>query len=258
MPAMKVKLRHFFELLYLLVQKELKVRYKNSFLGYLWALANPFAFALVYYIAFRVIMRVEMPNYSLFLLAGLFPWVWLTNALAHATSSYRRNASLVKRVNLQRAVLPLSNVVHELVHFCFSIPVILLFIFVAGEVFYAAWIWQLPLMILLQLMLVYPLALLLALANVYAHDVEYLVGIVLSMLFFLTPIVYPLSMVPEKYHVFFDLSPVAALIQNWRSVLLHGSLDTGYFLLVLVTSLALTVLACAVYSRASARLGELL
>lgn len=255
---MKRQMRHFFELLYLLVQKELKVRYKNSFLGYLWALANPFAFALVYYVAFKVIMRVQMPNYSVFLLAGLFPWVWLTNALVHATSSYRRNASLVKRVNLQRAVLPLSNVVHEMVHFCFAIPVILLFMLFAGEVFYASWIWQVPAMIVVQLVMIYPLALLLALANVYVHDVEYLVGIVLSMLFFLTPIVYPLSMVPEKYHIFFDLSPVAALTQDWRGVLLEGHMDMLYFAYVLLTAVILSAFAYAVYKRTSVRLGELL
>jgi lipopolysaccharide transport system permease protein len=255
---MKRQIRQFFELLYLLVQKELKVRYKSSFLGYLWALANPFAFALVYYVAFKIIMRVQMPNYSLFLLTGMFPWVWFTNALVHATGSYRNNASLVKRVNLQRAVLPLSNVAHEMVHFCFAIPVILIFILVAGGVFYVAWIWQLPVMLLLQLIMVYPLALLCALANVYVHDVEYLIGIGLSMLFFLTPIVYPLSMVPEKYRIFFDLSPVAGLIQGWRGVLLNGTLDMHAFLHVLITALILSVLAYATYSRASSRLGELL
>lgn len=255
---MKISVSHFIELLFLLVQKELKVRYKSSFLGYLWAMANPFAFAVVYYFAFKVIMRVQMPNYSLFLLAGMFPWVWFTNALSQATASYRNNASLVKKVNLQRSVLPLSNVMHEMVHFCLAIPVLLLFILIAGGVFYPSWAWQLPVMIILQILLIYPLALILALANVFVHDVEYLVGIGLSLLFFLTPIVYPLSMVPEKYQLFFEFSPVAMLIQNWRDVFLTGNLNWATFGYCVVIAGLLSLVAWVVYEKTSAKLGELL
>src|ERR1017187_10114811 len=109
---MSFNFRRIAEVVYLLVLKELKVRYKSSFFGYLWALANPFAFALVYYIAFKVIMRVQMPNYSIFLLTAMFPWIWLTNSIVQASGSLRNNASLIKKVNLSCAVLPLSNVAH--------------------------------------------------------------------------------------------------------------------------------------------------
>lgn len=255
---MKFSVNHFMELLFLLVQKELKIRYKSSFLGYLWAMANPFAFAVVYYFAFKVIMRVQMPNYSLFLLAGMFPWVWFTNALSHATGSYRNNASLVKKVNLQRSVLPLSNVMHEMVHFCLAIPVLLLFILIAGGDFYLSWFWQIPLMIMLQVMLIYPLALVLALANVYVHDVEYLVGISLSLLFFLTPIVYPLSMVPVKYHALFEMSPITMLIQNWRDVFLEGNLNLITFSTAVAIATIFIVIAWFVYGKTSSKLGELL
>jgi lipopolysaccharide transport system permease protein len=252
------KIRQFLELLYLLVQKELKVRYKSSVLGYLWALANPFAFALVYYIAFKIIMRVQMPNYSIFLLAGMFPWVWMSNSLIQATSSYKNNASLVKKVNLNRAVLPLSNVAHEMVHFFFALPVLAIFIKFAGGDFFLSWIWQIPLMLLLQLFLVYPIALILALANVYVHDVEYLIGIFLSLLFFMTPIVYPITMVPESYRIYFEWSPVYSLITNWRDVLLSGTLNPETYLLAGLMAFTLGGLAAIFYRKASVRMGELL
>ena len=255
---MNNRIRHFFELLYLLVQKDLKVRYKSSVLGYLWALANPFAFALVYYIAFKVIMRVQMHNYSVFLLTGMFPWAWLTNSLSQATGSYRKNASLVKKVNLDRAVLPLGNVAHEMVHFCFALPVLGFFIYFTGGSMYASWLWQIPLLILLQLAMVYPVGLMLALANVYVHDVEYLVGIGLSMLFFLTPVVYPVTMVPEKYRHYFEWSPLAALIDNWRGVFLDGAINTELFNHCIIVAAIVTVMAIAVYRKASRKLGELL
>lgn len=249
---------HFFELLFLLVQKELKIRYKSSFLGYLWALANPFAFALVYYIAFKVIMRMQMPNYSIFLLTGMFPWVWFANSLVQATGSFRNNASLVKRVNVNRAVLPLSNVTHEMVHFGFAIPVLTAFILFVGGGPHYSWIWQLPMMLLLQFVLAYPLALLFALANVYVHDVEYLVGIGMSLLFFLTPIVYPLDMVPEGYRAIFAWNPLAALIGNWRNLFLEGRLDLDMYLGCLFAGLVFALLSYVAYRKMSIRLGELL
>lgn len=249
---------HFFELLFLLVKKELKVRYKSSFLGYLWALANPIAFALVYYIAFKVIMRVQMPNYSIFLLTGMFPWVWFSNSLIQATGSYRNNASLVKRVNVNRAVLPLSNVTHEMVHFGFAVPVLFAFILLVNGGLHISWLWQLPLMLLLQFMLSYPLALLLAIANVYVHDIEYLVGIGMSLLFFLTPIVYPLDMVPEGYRNLFAWNPLAALIENWRNLFFEGELDMERYLACLMASLVFSTLSFIVYRKMSPKLGELL
>jgi len=253
-----VRIRHSFELLYLLVQKELRVRYKNSVLGYLWALANPFAFAVVYYFAFKVIMRVEMPNYSTFLLTGMFPWIWLTNGLVQATGSYRNNASLVKKVNLERYVLPLSNIVHEMVHFCFTLPVLGFFIYFTGGELHFSWLWQLPLVMLLQLVMVYPVALMLALANVYVHDVEYLLGIGLSLLFFLTPIVYPVTQAPSIYRYYFEWSPLAELISVWRGVLLEGQITPSPLAYCACVAATASLAAYLVYRSASPKLGELL
>jgi lipopolysaccharide transport system permease protein len=251
--------RHFLELLYLLVLKELKTRYKSSLLGYFWALLNPFAFAFVYWIAFKFIMRVQMDNYSIFLIAGMFPWLWLSTGITQATRSFRNNSSLVKKVNLKRMVLPLSNVVQELVHFVFALPVIIAFLWYAGgNFFHEEWIWQIPLMILLQLWFAYPLALLFSIANVFVHDVEYLVGIGFSLLFFLTPIVYPPSMIPDGYRVYFEISPLHALIESWRSVLLSGHVNLDYILYATVWTVALNLSAVLAYQKLAPRIGEIL
>ena len=217
---------HSLELLYLLVRKDLKVRYKSSVLGYLWALANPFAFALVYWVAFKYIMRVQMENYSLFLITGIFPWFWLAIGVTQATRSYHVNASLVKKVRIPRAILPLSSVAQEMVHFLFALPVIIAFlVFAGGFDLRAAWLWQLPLMLLVQLAFVYPVAMVFAIGNVYVHDIEHLAGLAFAMLFFLTPMVYPVSMVPEGLRAWFEWNPLHALMDSWRSVFLTGTLD---------------------------------
>jgi lipopolysaccharide transport system permease protein len=247
------------ELLYLLVRKDLKVRYKNSVLGYLWALAHPFAFALVYWVAFKYIMRVQMENYSLYLITGIFPWLWLANGVTHATRSYQVNASLVKKVRMPRAVLPLSNIVQEMVHFLFALPVILAFlVFAGGFELRAAWLWQLPLMLGLQLAFVYPLALAFAISNVYVHDIEHLAGLAFAMLFFLTPMVYPVTMIPQELRPWFEWNPLHSLMDSWRSAFLSGSLDSAEVAYAATCAGVFALVAWICHRRLGPRIPELL
>lgn len=246
------------ELLYILVHKELKARYKNSVLGYVWALANPFAFAFVYWVAFKFIMRLDIENYSLYLIAGMFPWVWLSTGVVSATRSFVLNASLIKKVNLPRGILPLGNVTQEMVHFAFALPAIVAFLWFAGSLPpYASWIWQVPLLLALQVAFVYPLALGFALANAYIRDIEYLVGIGFSLMFFATPMVYPITMVPEAFRRWFELNPLHALMQSWRSVLLQGTFDPGHMAYAAVFAAVTGAIAWLLYRRLAPRVGEL-
>lgn len=246
------------ELLYVLVRKELKARYKNRFLGYLWALANPFAFAFVYWIAFKFIMRLEIQNYSLFLITGMFPWVWMSVGVTGATRSFVINASLIRKVNLPRAILPLANVAQEMVHFAFALPAIMAFLWFAGEIRpNPSWLWQLPALLALQVAFVYPVALAFALANAYVRDIEYLVGIGFSLMFFATPMVYPITMVPEAYRRWFELNPLHALMQSWRSMFLEGALEPGHLAYAAAFAAASGVIAWVLYRKLAPRVGEL-
>jgi lipopolysaccharide transport system permease protein len=258
MTPLNRSLQQLAELLYVLVRKELKARYKNRFLGYVWALANPFAFAFVYWIAFKFIMRLEIENYSLFLITGMFPWVWMSVGIAGATRSFVVNASLIRKVRLPRAILPLASVAQEMVHFGFALPVIMAFLWFAGEIRpNPSWLWQIPALTLLQIAFVYPLALTFAVANAYVRDIEYLVGIGFSLLFFATPMVYPIAIVPEAYRRWFELNPLHALMQSWRSVFLQGSLDPGLAAYALAFAAATGLIAWAFYRRLAPRVGEL-
>lgn len=250
---------HNAELLYLLVLKDLKVRYKSSLLGYVWALANPFIFAFVYWIAFKFVMRVQMENYSIFLITGMFPWIWLSAGIIQATKIYQANSSLVKKVNLNRSVLPLSAVAGEMVHFLFALPVIIIFLaFTGAQNLHLSWLWQVPLLIAAQLIFIYPLALMFAIANVFVRDIEYLVSVVFSALFFATPMVYPLSMVPAEYQLYFEANPLHALIHGWRSVLLEGVIHLNYMAYCLAFGTVFALTAFLMYRKFSHRLGELL
>ena len=252
-------LPQFAELLYLLVRKDLKVRYKSRFLGYLWALVNPLAFAFVYWVAFKFIMRVGMDNYSLYLITGMFPWIWLSAAVSAGTRSLVANPPLVKKVNLPRLILPLSNVVQEMAHFAFALPVIVAFLYFAGDYrLNVSWLWQVPLLLALQVAFIYPLALSLAVANVYVHDVEHLAGIGFSLLFFATPMVYPITMVPEAYRHYFELNPFYALMQSWRSVFLQGTLDPGHMAYAAAFAVVSGAVAWLLYRKLAPRISELI
>lgn len=250
--------KQWVELLYLLVLKELKVRYKRSFFGYLWAIANPFVFALVYCIAFKFIMRVQMENYILFLLTGMFPWAWLSQSVIQGTESFTNNQSLVRRVVLPKFILPLSNVMQEMVHFIFAIPVIWLFFIVNGEhIYFGPMVLQLPMMIIIQVFIAFPLTLMGAIMNVYVRDVQYLIGIFFSVLFFATPMVYPLSMVPADYQFYFTLNPFYWLIDSWRLVF-KGEIIPIYHLANLAFyTVILSTLSLYCYRRLTQRIAEL-
>lgn len=256
MIAKKTQL--FFELLFVLVKKELTVRYKGSVLGYFWALLNPFAFALVYFIAFKLVMRVQIENYPIFLITGMFPWLWLTNSIIHAASTYKNNSSLVKRVNINRIILPLSNIVYEMIHFILALPILFFFLYLSGGAASSSWLWQIPLMLVIEFLLIFPFATILAITNVYINDIEYLVSIFISLLFFVTPIVYPLNLIPEAFKGYFELNPTVNVLNAWRSVFLEGTLDLNQLFYPIVLSVILLCLSVIIYKKFSPKLGELL
>jgi len=247
------------QFLYLLARMELKARYKGRFLGYIWAAGTTFALAFVFWIAFKVIMRVEMDNYSVYLIAGLFPWAWMNVSVVGAARSFVNNAPMVREMGFAHAVLPLSNVVAEMMHFALALPLIVAWVaFPGGYGITSAWLWQIPVMMVLQVAFVYPLALICALANAYVRDVEYLLGIGFLVLFFATPMVYPISMVPEPLAHYFELNPLHALMQSWRSVFVDRTLNPVDMTYVAAFAVAGGAVAWLLYRRLAPRIGEVI
>ena len=257
MPSVERSLRQLAELLYLLARQELKARYKGRFLGYVWALAHTFSLAFVYWIAFKIIIGLEMPNYSVYLVAGMFPWVWLSMGITGATRSFVVNAPLIREMGIAHAILPLASVMQEMAHFVLVLPALIAWVVLPGGYEPAvSWLWQIPLMLALQLAFIYPIALGCAVANAYVRDIEYLLGIGFPLLFFATPMVYPISIVPEPLHDYFELNPLHALMQPWRSVFMEGALDPVQVAYVAGWTLALGAVAWALYRKLAPRVGE--
>jgi homopolymeric O-antigen transport system permease protein len=253
------RLSYHADLILVLVQKEMKVRYKNSALGYAWSVANPLFFTAVYTVALGIYLRLEIPGYPypLFLIAGQFPWQWLASSMGGAPMVFIANASLIKKVRFPRHVLVASSVLSDAIHFLLTIPVIVLLLLWYG--FAPSWSWLpgIPLLTFAQFMTVYGAALAVASLNVVFRDLERLVGIFLQALFFLTPIVYAVAIVPPKYHVWLKLNPVAPLIRAWQKLFLEGNLDLLLVAAAYLCGLACLVVGALVYRALSPRFGEL-
>jgi len=123
---MKKNYKNYIELIYLLVQKELKIRYKKSYLGYIWGILNPITFALVYWLAFKFIMKINIENYSVYLLTGLFPWIWVSQSIIQGTACYISNSSLIKKINIPLLIFPICRELIGMINYIFSMPVLIL------------------------------------------------------------------------------------------------------------------------------------
>ncbi|MFA7007564.1 MAG: ABC transporter permease [Elusimicrobiales bacterium] len=235
-------MRYFIDLTTVLTQKELKVRYKHSFLGYLWSIAHPLACAFVFFMAFKVIMRVQMEGYVLFLIAGLFPWQWFSNSVNMSPNIFLSNSSIIKKVNFQRSAIVLASVLNETIHFAVSIPVIAFFVFVYHRTAHFSWLYGIPLLLIIQLVFTYGISLAISSLNIFFRDLERIAGICVALLFYFTPVIYNESMVPEKYRGLINFNPMSPLMVSWRDLFLDGRLDPP---LLLISSIyaALALLA---------------
>lgn len=252
------KIRHYIDLITVLTQKEMRVRYKSSFFGYLWSIAQPLAFALVFYLAFKIVMRINIENYALFLIAGLFPWQWFSNSVNASTTIFIGNASIIKKVNFPRNSLLIANILQDGIHFVLSIPVIIFFLFIYGQIPNFNWLYGIPVMLIIQFFMIFGAALAISSINLFFRDLERLTTIFLTLIFYFTPIIYPDTMLPERYKVLMNFNPFAPLIICWRELFLNGNLKLEPVIMASCYSGIISMVGLSIYKRLSCRFAEVL
>ena len=201
--------------------RNIRSLYKQSILGYAWIFVNPLMQILVLTFVFSTILLIPSLGipFPLFLFVGLLPWMFFSNALATATDSIVGSANLVTKVYFPREILVMAAVFSKIVDLLFGLLILLGLMIVYGEApsWTAVWV---PAIFAIQLLFTVGLALPLAALNLYFHDVRYLVGVVLLAWFYMTPILYPVDIVPERFKIIFDLNPLALVVNAYRRVLL--------------------------------------
>ncbi len=209
------------EMLKSLVQKDLKTRYKGSFLGFLWTFINPLMQLAIYALIFPFLMRVEEKNYAMFLFVALLPWLFFSTSLQTSTDCIVENYNLVKKIYFPRQVLPLSVATGGLVNYIYGLIVVLVGLLIAGIPL--TWnILFLPLLLLILYITVSGFCLMFSALNVYIRDLEHIVNIVTMAWFYATPIVYPLTMLPDWLQKILLFNPMTPLVQGFRNVIYYG------------------------------------
>jgi lipopolysaccharide transport system permease protein len=251
------ELMRFREMLKNLAIKELRVRYKESALGFLWSLFTPLLNMAIYTVIFSVVMKsVKMEHYSIFLLAGIFPWTFFQTSVGSGCVSVVNNGSLVKKVYFPTEILPLSIVFSNFVNFMLSLVVFFLFMLVYRMGLHLALI-ALPLIFLVQIAFTIGISLLVAVATVYFRDIEHFLGVFLFALFYATPIIFPVDNIPAEYQIFYKLNPLTPLINAYQNVLYYGKFpDWTSFGIISVISVLVMVLGYSVFSKFKGMLPE--
>lgn len=251
------RLIYYRDLLAVLVAKEFKVRYKSTVIGYAWSLMHPLAFALVFFVLFRIVMRFDIEAYSLFLIAGLFPWHWVSNSITSANFAFLGNSSLIKKVRFNRATLVLAGVLNELVHFAISIPVILGFMLYYHRLPTLDWLWWLPALIAIQLLMTFGLALLIATINLFFRDLERLSTIIMHLLFYVTPVIYPYQKLPAAYRWLLYVDPFSPLVLCWQGLFYRGTVPLDFAAIATVWGIVCCAFGYQVYRALVWRFAEI-
>jgi homopolymeric O-antigen transport system permease protein len=231
------------EILLILIWRDLKTRYRGSVLGFLWTFLNPLLLMIIYSLVFSVYMRVEIHAYPIFVFAGLLPWIWFSSAMLSGASSIVDSGTLIKRVPFPPQILPAVSVTAALVNFVLAVPLLLVFMVVWGLPI--GWsLLMLPLSIAIQYVFTLGLTIVLSMLTVRYRDLQQLLANVLTLWFFLTPVLYPTTMVPAQFRGLLLLNPMAVLVGSFQDAL-YGAQIPSLWALGLVAVLALVVLGVA-------------
>jgi lipopolysaccharide transport system permease protein len=228
-----------------LVRRHIATRYRGSFFGFLWSFLNPLCLMAVYTLVFSHYMRVAGgPHYHLMVFAGLLPWIWSTSALHEGTSALVSSGHLITKSMFPAHVLPFVSVVASMIHFLLALPILVVFMYAAGVYVTATWL-LLPLIVALHGVMLLGAVLGLSALNVFYRDVQHLLGNVLTFVFFLCPIVYPRTNIPERARFWIELNPLALVTEFYQMVLVEGILpplhQLAYFAAVSFATLAVGV-----------------
>lgn len=211
------------ELIWALALKELKIRYKRSVLGFMWALLNPALLMLVLTLVFSSIMRFPIPHYPIFLLSVLLPWTFFSQALSYSVESIVSNGDLIKKVSVPKLVFPMAALVSNLINLMLSLIPLALLVPILRHPFHWTWVY-LPVPLLALTIFTMGMTFFFAVANVYYRDVSHILQIVLSAWFYVTPIIYPLDFIPAQYRWIFKLNPLIYVINGFRLSVYYGQL----------------------------------
>lgn len=214
------------------IRKEIRGKYKGSFLGVLWSFVNPLLSVLVYAIVFPLVLKNTQPHYVTYLIIGIIPWTFFTTSISQGTTTVLVNGGIIKKVYFPREILPISVVSSALVNFLISCIIILIFLIFSG-IGFSYYIFLLPLIAVVQYIVILGIVFITSAINVYIRDAEYIINFFVNMLFYATPILYSSDLFPVKFRWILNLNPMAVIINSYRDILYYKQLPNMFSLGIL-------------------------
>lgn len=211
------------ELLWNLAHREINQRYKQSVLGYWWVILNPFFQLVVMSFVFSTVLKVPSQGvpFIIFLTVGLLPWNLFTASLASSTNALVGNSSLITKIYFPREILVYSTIIAKIVDFLLSCIVLVAFFIFFHTIITPTLLWV-PLIFLIQMIFTAGLSLMLAAFNLFYRDIQYLLNLIILLWMYLTPVMYPVEIIPERYRFVFSLNPMSVIINAYRQTILGG------------------------------------
>lgn len=214
------------ELLYFLVWRDVKVRYKQTVLGVAWIVLQPLLSTVVFTVIFGILLKVPSDGapYALFALAALVPWQYFSGSMSRVGTSLVNSANLITKVYFPRLIIPLSGVLSTLVDFTIGFAVLIILLIVYRVPLTPQVVW-LPLFLLLAIVTALGFGLWLAALNVRYRDINYLIGFLLQIWMYATPVVFGATLIPERYRWLMALNPITGVVEGFRWSLIGGILQ---------------------------------
>lgn len=248
------ELYNYRELLRTNVKKEIRGKYKGSFLGVLWSFVNPLLMTLVYAMVFPYLMRgAQYEHYTTFVVIGILAWNWFTISIALGTSIIVGNAGIIKKVYFPREILPISVVTSGLINYLISLLIIAIFLICSGIGFSIYMLW-LPLIIVTQYFLTLGIVFITSALQVYVRDLEYIINFIINMLFYGTPILFTMDLFKgTKIYGLLKYNPMTPIMNSYRDVLYWQNLPHIKSLLVVLSA---SIIFCIIGSKIFKKLSK--
>lgn len=211
------------ELLKTNIKKEVRGKYKGSWLGILWTFLNPLLMLAVYAFVFPYILRVNVENYTIFMIVALIPWNFFTTAIQSGAGCVVANGAILKKVYFPREIIPISLTIAQLVNFLITCIIMFIFIIFSG-VGFSIHLFLFPVIVLIEFILILGINFILSAITVFVHDVDHFVSVALTLGFYATPIVYLSSMLPTKFQWAMIANPMAVIVESFRAILYNHQL----------------------------------
>lgn len=243
-------------MLYTLIKQDIRGRYKGTVFGFLWTLLNPLFMLLVYSVVFQFVFKSGIEHYPVYLFICLMPWNCFQNSIFMGTACISNNGSILKKVYFPREVLPIATVSSNIINYLFSAVIIFIALLVSGVgVSWTALF--LPVILLVQAIFTLGVILILSAINVYFRDVQYMMNPIMMIWMYATPILYSVSMVPEKYRNIYMLNPMTRIMTAYQDILYNKTLpNLSSFGITAIVALCIFIIGCVVFSKLQRRFAE--